>query len=227
MPEFLRTAFSVPAINPRDVLLRLLAAVILGAGVAWIYRASRDPNDAGPTFPPTLVLLSVLIAASTQVIGDNIARAFSLVGALSIVRFRTVVRDTQDTAFVIFAVVTGMAAGAGDLSVSGICFAVVGVAALVMKPRAVKSPVSGAPFLVTIRAGLGHDIEAIAGPLLDAHMARRQLVGMMTAKQGLAVDVTFRGALREGANVEQLVKTLNRTEGIQSVELTRQPAFED
>jgi hypothetical protein len=227
MPEFLRTAFSVPASSPRDVALRLVAAVILGGGVAWIYRVSRDPNDAGPTFPGTLVLLSVLIAASTQVIGDNVARAFSLVGALSIVRFRTVVRDTQDTAFVIFAVVTGMAVGAGDLAVSGICFAIVGVAALLMKPRAVKSPVSGAAFLVTIRAGLGHDIEAVAGPLLDAHMARRQLVGMTTAKQGLAVDVTFRGALKEGANVEQLVKTLNRTEGIQSVELTRQPALED
>ncbi|HVQ41520.1 MAG TPA: DUF4956 domain-containing protein [Vicinamibacterales bacterium] len=227
MPEFLRTVFSSPAINPLDVLLRLVAAVVLGGGVAWIYRGTRDPNDAGPTFPATLVLLSVLIAASTQVIGDNVARAFSLVGALSIVRFRTVVRDTQDTAFVIFAVVTGMAVGAGDLAVAGICFAVVGVAALVMKPRAVKSPVSGAAFLVTIRAGLGHDIEAIAGPLLDAHMARRQLVGMTTAKQGLAVDVTFRGALKEGANVEQLVKTLNRTEGIQSVELTRQPALED
>ena len=51
------------------------------------------------------MLLSILIAMVTQVIGDNIARAFSLVGALSIVRFRTVVRDTQDTAYVIFAVV--------------------------------------------------------------------------------------------------------------------------
>jgi len=227
MPEFLRSAFASPSSSPLDVLQRLVAAVILGWGVAWIYRATRDPNDAGPTFSATLVLLAVLIAASTQVIGENIARAFSLVGALSIVRFRTVVRDTQDTAFVIFAVVTGMAVGAGDLKVAGMTFAVVGVAAFLMKPRAVKSPVSGAPFLVTIRAGLGHDLEAIAGPLLDAHMARRQLVGMMTAKQGLAVDVTFRGALREGANVEQLVKTLNRTEGIQSVELTRQPAFED
>jgi len=227
MPEFLRTVFYSPAISPLDVFLRLVAAVVLGGGVAWIYRTTRDPNDAGPTFPATLVLLSVLIAASTQVIGDNVARAFSLVGALSIVRFRTVVRDTQDTAFVIFAVVTGMAVGAGDLAVAGMCFAVVGAAALLMKPRAVKSPVSGAAFLVTIRAGLGHDIEAVAGPLLDAHMARRQLVGMTTAKQGLAVDVTFRGALKEGANVEQLVKTLNRTEGIQSVELTRQPALED
>ena len=206
---------------------RLLAGLAFGAGLAGIYRATRSSAGITPSLPVTLILLVVLVAMVTQIIGESVARAFSLVGALSIVRFRTVVRDTQDTAFVIFAVVTGMAVGAGDLKVAGMTFAVVGVAAFLMKPRAVKSPVSGAPFLVTIRAGLGHDLEAIAGPLLDAHMARRQLVGMMTAKQGLAVDVTFRGALREGANVEQLVKTLNRTEGIQSVELTRQPAFED
>lgn len=227
MPEFLRTAFSAPASSPLDVFLRLVAATVLGGGVAWIYKASRDPNEAGPTFPATLVLLSVLIAASTQVIGDNVARAFSLVGALSIVRFRTVVRDTQDTAFVIFAVVTGMAVGAQNLTVAGIGFVVVGAAALLMKPRPVKSTVSGAAFLITIRAGLGHDIEAVAGSLLDEHIARRQLVGMTTAKQGLAVEVTFRGALKERANVELLVKTLNRTEGIQSVELTRQPMLED
>ena len=48
----------------------------------------------------------------SMVIGNEIARAFSLVGALSIVRFRTVVEDTRDTAFVIFAVVVGMALGA-------------------------------------------------------------------------------------------------------------------
>jgi hypothetical protein len=44
--------------------------------------------------------------------GDNIARAFSLVGALSLVRFRTVVRDTKDTAYVIVAVIGGLSAGA-------------------------------------------------------------------------------------------------------------------
>ena len=57
-------------------------------------------NDEAESFTVTLVLLTILIAMVTQVIGDNVARAFSLVGALSIVRFRTVVRDTQDTAYV-------------------------------------------------------------------------------------------------------------------------------
>ena len=62
----------------------------------------------------TLVLLTVLIGMISSVIGDNIARAFSLVGALAIVRFRTIVEDTRDTAFVIYSVVMGMAAGLGS-----------------------------------------------------------------------------------------------------------------
>jgi hypothetical protein len=74
----------------------------------------------------------VLIAMVTQVIGDNIARAFSLVGALSIVRFRTAVRDTEDTAYVIFAVVVGMAVGAGHVWVATLGMAVVALGAFVM-----------------------------------------------------------------------------------------------
>src|ERR1043166_7516365 len=95
----------------------LFVAFIGGLLVASIYRWTRPRSFVNPSFPPTLVLLSILIAMVTQVIGDSVARAFSLVGALSIVRFRTVVRDTQDTAFVIFAVVVGMAAGGGLYSI--------------------------------------------------------------------------------------------------------------
>jgi hypothetical protein len=69
---------------------------------------SLDPADDGSAhLPTTLIFLAILIAAVTQVISDNVA-GLSLVGALGIVRFRTVVR-TRETAFVIFSVVVGMA----------------------------------------------------------------------------------------------------------------------
>ena len=78
------------------------------------YLASHGRERSQPApLATTLVLLSMLIAMVSIVIGNSVARAFSLVGALSIVRFRTVVDDTRDTAFVIFAVIVGMAAGAG------------------------------------------------------------------------------------------------------------------
>src|SRR6187551_1455754 len=132
MPDF---AFPVAGdiAAPAAILGRLVAAMVLGGIVAQVYRRSRA--EPASSFTVTLVLLAILIAMVTQVIGDNVARAFSLVGALSIVRFRTVVRDTQDTAFVIFAVAVGMAVGAGYpwLAVAG--SAVVAVAAFAMKTR--------------------------------------------------------------------------------------------
>src|SRR5439155_23381051 len=71
----------------------------------------------------------ILLAMVSMVIGSDIARAFSLVGALSIVRFRTVVEDTRDTAFVIFAVIVGMAAGAGVYVVPAVGIPLVAVVA--------------------------------------------------------------------------------------------------
>ncbi len=89
-----------------------------------VHRSTRTGAGTTSVFPATLVFLCLLIAMVTQVIGDNVARAFSLVGALSIVRFRTSVRDTKDTAFVIFAVAIGMAVGADQplLALTGMAF---------------------------------------------------------------------------------------------------------
>jgi hypothetical protein len=221
MPDFLKTTFDAGSTNWADISIRLAVAVLLGVGVAGVYRATRKASEVAPTFPVTLVLLSALIAMSTQVIGDNIARAFSLVGALSIVRFRTVVRDTQDTAYVIFAVVVGMAVGAHNLTVALIGIVIVSVAALLMRPRGGRPALAPAPpFLLHLRVGLGHDIEALVGKTLDAHLSDRQIISMSTAKQGLVVDVSYQGALRNGA--EALLKALNRIEGVQGVELIRQ-----
>lgn len=218
MPEFLKTAFR-PAnpSAPLDIALRLALALVLGAIVAWIHRRARGPG-AG-SFPGTLVLLSVLIAMVTQVIGDNVARAFSLVGALSIVRFRTVVRDTQDTAYVIFAVVVGMAVGAQDLWVAGIGLVVVGLAAwfLCRVPPTALAPT----WLLDVRLNAGLDPAAALGAAVDRHAARRELISVETARQGMALEVVFDVGLRADARPDALVQELNRIEGVQGVSLKR------
>src|SRR3954454_7618177 len=133
MPDFLTAPFSNAwNVNPLYVLARLVAALAMGSIIAWIYDRTDRGGDRGMSFPTTLVLLCALVAMATQVIGDNVARAFSLVGALSIVRFRTVVRDTRDTAFVIFSVVVGMAIGARNPWVAVIGLGVMTAAAFIM-----------------------------------------------------------------------------------------------
>lgn len=224
MPGFLTSALqNGPALAPLEVFFRLVIAAALGGVVAWTYRHTRDLTDASPTFPATLVLLAVLIAMVTQVIGDNVARAFSLVGALSIVRFRTVVRDTQDTAFVIFAVVVGMAVGANDPWVAGIGLVVVGTAAAIMRPTPV-APGGARPtdsFTLTLRLATGLELEQVLGGLLDAHIDRRELRSIRTARQGIAIDVSYTTRLKPSCSPDELVKALNRIDGVQDVELVR------
>jgi len=223
MPEILRTAIlDGPSISPWQVIIRLLVAAGLGTLVASIYRWVRRGPEISSPFPVTLVLLAILIAMVTQVIGDNVARAFSLVGALSIVRFRTVVRDTQDTAYVIFSVVVGMAVGAADLWVALIGIAVVGFSAYLMMARAQVFSAAQPAYLLSLRVGLGYDLDKHLGSTLDQHLQERELMSVSTAKQGVFLDVTFETRLRTGGSADELVKALNRIEGVQGVRFQRE-----
>jgi hypothetical protein len=203
------------------IVVRLVLAWILGLLIAGIYRRARPMNGEAESFTVTLVLLTILIAMVTQVIGDNVARAFSLVGALSIVRFRTVVRDTQDTAYVIFAVAVGMAMGANHPLVALCGLLVIGAAALLLKkPGAAVLPASGAfPFVLHVRLAIGLDADALVGPTLDSFASGRRLISVTTARQGLSLDATYGTALRDENSASQLVNALNRLDGVQSVEL--------
>lgn len=223
MPDFLKTTLlDGPNISPLDVTLRLVVASVLGGVVAWIYRRTRKGTEISSSFPITLVLLAILIAMVTQVIGDNVARAFSLVGALSIVRFRTVVRDTQDTAYVIFAVVVGMAVGASNLLVALIGIGVVGFAAYLMMARARVFSATQPAYLLSLRVGLGHDLDKLLSRTLDEHLQERELMSVSTAKQGVMLEVTYETRLSPNGSADDLVKSLNRIEGVQSVRFQRQ-----
>ena len=222
MPDFLKTTvFDGPNLGVANVLIRLLLSAVLGGVVAGIYRRTRKAAEISSSFPITLVLLAILIAMVTQVIGDNVARAFSLVGALSIVRFRTVVRDTQDTAYVIFAVVVGMAVGASDLWVALIGIVVVGFAAYLMMARAKVFSAMQPAYLLSVRVGLGHDLDKLLAGTLDEHLQERELLSVSTAKQGVLLDATYETRLRATGSADELVKALNRIEGVQSVRFQR------
>jgi hypothetical protein len=227
MPEILVSALSPgPSLSWAHVMVRLIVALGLGRVVALVYTRTRPPADRTPSFPATLVLLAVLIAMVTQVIGDNVARAFSLVGALSIVRFRTVVRDTEDTAFVIFAVVIGMAVGGNNLPVAISGLVVVGAAAYWMTERDSDGP-SSSQYELRVRAGLGRDLDSLLGPVFSAHAARHRLTSVATAQKGMSIEASYRVQLAGSGSAGEMVKALNRIEGVQSVELVSTPAAGD
>ena len=222
MPDFLTGPFVTgPTTGPLGIIIRLLTALLLGGLVSWVYRKTRSANEVTAGFPPTLVLLSVLIAMVSQVIGTNVALAFSLVGALSIVRFRTVVRDTQDTTFVICSVVVGMSVGVGSMVVALAGIGVVSLGAFLMKKGGGGVAAGDLDFMLRVRVGLGADLKTVVANALDAHVSSRELVSMETAKQGISIDVTYDVQLRSPDAAEALVRTLNKIEGVQDVRLER------
>ena len=178
MPDFFGAA-AVTADPVGVIVFRLVVALLFGVVVAFVYRRSR--RVAAGSFTTTLLLLSILIAMVTQVIGDNVARAFSLVGALSIVRFRTVVRDTQDTAYVIAAVAVGMAVGAGHFWVAAAGITIVAVAAFATRSDQPPETAADMPFTLNVRLALGLDEAKVVAPVIAQFAALSRVTGVATA----------------------------------------------
>ncbi len=222
-------AFSavVTPFSPGDlftVCLRLFVAWLLGCGIAWLYRWVRSERANNETFPATLILLSILIAIVTQVIGDHLARAFGLVGALSIVRFRTVVEDTYDIAFVIYAVVVGMAAGASAMWLAVTGFVMAGLAIVILKRSS--RPGHLTPTLVTsaqlkLRIGATQSSEIFLTSF-NQFFNGTELRAVETGRGGAAIDLLYQVILKPNLDPLEVVQGLQRLTGVQSVEFKLQ-----
>jgi len=95
------------------VLTNLSVSLACGIVIALVYRFIYKGPSYSATYVNSLVLLSLITTLVIMVIGNNLARAFGLVGAMSIIRFRTAVRDVQDIVYIFFALAVGMASGVG------------------------------------------------------------------------------------------------------------------
>ncbi len=222
MPAWLEPVFDPKsALSWTTLSMRLAASLILGLAVVGIYRATRRSASITATFPATLVLLSILIAMVTQVIGDNLALAFSLVGALSVVRFRTSVRDTKDTAFVIVAVVVGMATGLGQTMVALCGLVAVGIAAGLFRDRAIVSAVASREMVLNIRLAWTAELEAQVVGLLARYASDVEALSAGTIKQGVGLELTYQMRLLPTTTLTGLVNELTRLEGVHSVDLRK------
>ena len=98
-----------------EVLIRLFIAGISGFLIATIYRLYHGKDKSHVDMMHALIFISLIICSALMIIGNNLASAFGLVGAVSIIRFRTSVKSARDMSFVFFAVVIGMSCGLGYL----------------------------------------------------------------------------------------------------------------
>ena len=94
-----------------DLFLAMTVSALLCFVIAHVYRETHRGTSYSQSFMVTLFIMSVATAVVMMIIGSNIARAFSLVGALSIIRFRTAVKDSRDTGYLFAAMIVGMGCG--------------------------------------------------------------------------------------------------------------------
>lgn len=124
--------FTLPSvITLGTYTLKLLLAYVLAGFIVIIYQWThlKGPDKS---FTDTLIMLCMLISVVMIIIDDSIARAFALVGALSIIRFRTAIQDPRDIGFVFYALAAGMAVGADNPAVAILATFVIGVILLCM-----------------------------------------------------------------------------------------------
>ena len=107
------------------ILLRLVVSAVIAGFLFLSYRLSHSGSIYSAKFNVSLVALTVITTTVMIVIGNNLALSLGMVGALSIVRFRTAIKDSRDTIYIFWAIVVGICCGAGDYLVAAAGSAVV------------------------------------------------------------------------------------------------------
>ncbi len=115
----------------QQILANILVSAILGILIYVSYYISHKGTIYSKKFNASLVILTVLTGTVMTVIGNNIALSLGMVGALSIVRFRTAVKDVRDTVYIFWTIIAGICCGVGDYTVAAIGSSVVFVLLLV------------------------------------------------------------------------------------------------
>lgn len=108
------------ALSIQTMLLNFLAAGLLGLLIFIIYRVTHSGPVYSARFNVTLVMLTLITTIIMSVIGNNVALSLGMVGALSIVRFRTAIKDPRDAAYIFWTIAVGICCGVSDYLVAGV-----------------------------------------------------------------------------------------------------------
>lgn len=120
MEKYLYSMMNTGALQMEEVLLRVFVSMLLGAGIYLSYFLTHTGAIYSRKFNTTLLTLTVLTTMVMTVIGNNIALSLGMVGALSIIRFRTSIKDSRDTVYIFWTIIIGICCGVGDFMVAGI-----------------------------------------------------------------------------------------------------------
>ena len=206
------------ALTLQDIILNFLVAGLLGITIFLSYRLSHAGPVYSASFNVSLVMLTLVTTLVMNVIGNNIALSLGMVGALSIVRFRTAIKDPRDTTYIFWGIAVGICCGVQEYLISSLGSAVIFLFMLIF--GVVKS---NDRFLLVVR-GVGSGEEAI-------NKAVQQLFGSKATIRvrnttSTAVELIFEISQKQIQLVEKqsgsVTAALNRLEDVTAANLVSQ-----
>ncbi len=207
--------------TPESVLLSLLLAFVLGQVLAWVYYGTHTGLSYSRSFVQALILITVVVALVMAVIGNSIVTAFGLMGALAIIRFRNMLKDTRDVAFIFCALVIGMAAGSQR-------YAIAVVGAVVLCSIAVYLRLASFGSHRPQNAFLRFDVAGPIGPdyplpsILKRYCSSFSLISTQRTDVADRVEYAYQLMVRDYGRNDDMLSELGSIDGMENISLTMQ-----
>ncbi len=190
-----------------SLLLALLMAFALGILLSAVYMKTHKDKTPSQSFALTIVMLPAIITIIILLVGSNVARAFSLAGTFSIIRFRSAPGDPKDIAFVLFSMAVGLACGMGYL-LYGAIVAILLCAAMLMLEVFKFGKLRSSPKLLKITMPENLDYQGAFEDILNRYTLKHNLTKIKTTDLGslyeLVYVVTTKDDIREKEFIDEL-----------------------
>jgi uncharacterized membrane protein YhiD involved in acid resistance len=203
-----------------ELLLSLGVSFVLCVIIGLVYRATHRGVSYSQSFVITMVVVGVTVSVIMLIIGSNIARAFTLVGALSIIRFRNAIKDTRDVGFIFLSMAVGMACGTRFYGTAVIFTAFICGALFLMYGFDLFAR-TGASQILRVYVTEDMDYEEAFRRLFDESLSAHTMLSMESVRQGAFTELVYSVELKRATDARAFLSTLRNITGNTKVVLTR------
>lgn len=201
---------NVTSVSIFDMVLTMVLAFCLGMFIFLIYKKTYSGVMYSSSFGVTLVALTMIISLVILAVTSNVVLSLGMVGALSIVRFRTAIKEPLDIAFLFWAIAVGIVLAAGMIPLAVFGSVVIGIILLIFANRKDSSN----PYIVVLNC-IDHGSETAAVEYLKKN-TKKCTVKSKTARQG---NVELSMEVRLNNDNTDFVNMLSQIAGVQSAVL--------
>lgn len=203
----------------QNVLIIMAASVVIGLAIALIYIFTHRKDGYSPSFPVTLALLPPIIAIIIMLVGNNVARAFSLAGAFSIIRFRSAPGDPKDITYIFFSLAIGLSCGMGYISFAIVCAVILALVIIIMHLVHFSEPKNTAMSLkITLPENINYS--GLFNDILDKYALSWHIKKVKTSDFGSLFELSYRIQLRSGIDQKAFIDEIRARNGNLNVSLT-------